>query len=46
MIIFYYAICANHFDRPEIKATICNIKTFSTVTSMFVTSICPKYSCT
>ena len=40
MIVSYYIIYTNHFDRPGIKATVCKIKNFS-----IVTSICPKYYC-
>ena len=46
MIISYYIISTNLFDRPGKEATICKINKFSIVTSMFVTSIDPKYSCT
>ena len=38
MIVSYYIIYANHFDRPDIKVTILKINNFSTATS-----ICPKY---
>ena len=41
MIVSYYIIYTNHFDRPDIKATICKINNFS-----IVISICPKYYCT
>ena len=41
MIVSYYVIYTNHFDRPGIKVTICKINNFS-----IVTSICPKYHCT
>ena len=44
MIVSYYIIYTNHFDRPGVKATICKIKKFPVVTNMFVTSICPKYT--
>ena len=38
MIASYYIIYTNHFDRADIKATICKINCFS-----IVTSTCPKY---
>ena len=45
MIVSYYIIYTNHFDRPGIKATLkttlCKSNNFS-----IVTSICPKYYCT
>ena len=41
MIVSYYIIYTNHFDRHGIKATICKINIFS-----IVTSICLKYYCT
>ena len=41
MMVSYYIIYTNHFDRPAMKATICKIDNFSIVTSIF-----PKYYCT
>ena len=41
MIVSYYIIYTNYFDRPGIKATICKIYIFSVVISIF-----PKYYCT
>ena len=41
MIVSYYIIYTNDFDRPGIKATIFKANNFS-----FVTSICRKYYCT
>ena len=41
IIVSYYIIYANHFDRPGIKVTILKINNFS-----IATSICPKYYCT
>ena len=41
MIVSYYIIYTNDFDRPGIKATICKANNFS-----IVTSICRKYYCT
>ena len=41
MIVSYYIIYTNDFDRPGIKSTICKINNFS-----IVISICPKYYCT
>ena len=38
MIVSYYIIHANHFDRPGMKVTILKIKNFS-----IATSICPEY---
>ena len=38
MIVSYYIIYTNHFDRPGITATICKINNF-----FIVTSVCPKY---
>ena len=38
MIVSYYIIHANHFDRPGMKVTILKIKIFS-----IATSICPEY---
>ena len=39
MIVSYYIIYTNHFDRPGIKVTICKINNFS-----IATSICPKHN--
>ena len=41
MMVSYYIIFTNPFDRPGIKATICKINNFS-----IVTIIGPKYNCT
>ena len=41
MIVSYYIIYTNYFDRPGIEVTILKINYFS-----IVTSICPKYYCT
>ena len=41
IIVSYYIIYINHFDRPGVKATICKVNNFS-----IVISICPKYYCT
>ena len=41
MIVSYYIIYANHFDRPVIKETMLKINNFS-----IATSICSKYYCT
>ena len=41
MIVSYYIIYTNHFDRPGIKAPICKMNNFS-----IFTSICLKYYCT
>ena len=41
MIVSYYIIYANHFDRLDIKETMLKINDFS-----IATSICPKYYCT
>ena len=41
MIVSYYVIYANHFDRPGIKVTILKINSFSITTSIY-----PKYYCT
>ena len=41
MIVSYFIIYANHFDRPGIKVTILKTNNFSVATS-----ICPKYYCT
>ena len=41
MIVSYYIIYGNHFDRPGIKVTILKINSFSIATSLY-----PKYYCT
>ena len=41
MIVSFYIIYTNHFDRPGIKGTLCKINNFS-----LVTNICPKHYCT
>ena len=45
MIVSYYIIYANHFDRPEIKATVCKINNFSFFTSMYPKYYCRQLSC-
>ena len=41
MMVSYYIIYTNHFERPSIKSTIGKINNFA-----IITSICPKYYCT
>ena len=41
MIVSYFIIYANHFDRPGIKVILLKTNKFSVATS-----ICPKYYCT
>ena len=41
MIVSYYIIHTNPFDRPDIKATICTTNDFAIITSTY-----PKYYCT
>ena len=41
MIVSFYIIYTNHFDRPDIKATICKTNNLFIVTSVY-----PKYYCT
>ena len=38
LLFFYYITYSNHFDRPDIKATVGKIDNFS-----IVPRICPKY---
>ena len=48
MIVSYYIIYTNHFDRPDIKATLGKINYFPIVTSIRLKYIKyrPKYWCT
>ena len=45
MIVSYYIIYTNHFDRPDIKATLGKINNFPIVTSIRLKYIKyrPKY---
>ena len=46
MIVCYYNIDTNHFDMPDVKTTICEINSFSIVTSIWPKYYSTQLSCT